>query len=125
MLLSSYPDKKRTWNEEPAHGSRLLLQGLHAKQQVITDLIEGRLKLLEAASRFQAAHSTTLASVAGTTMYPEKLSDSEHVCRTVIGWVHLALGNRPEEAERVSARLERELQTYLDRFGTVSLPQAC
>jgi len=124
-MLSTYPDTKRKWNEQPAYGSQLLLQGLQAKQRIISELIEGKLKLLEAASRFQAAHSTTLACAAATTMYPGKMSDSENVCRTVIGWVHLALGNRPEEAERVSARLERELQTYLDRFGTVSLPQAC
>jgi hypothetical protein len=52
---------------------------------------------------------------------PSIIQDNENVCRTVIGWVHLALENRPEEAERITERLERELQICIDRFGTVDL----
>ena len=48
---------------------------------------------------------------------PSAVFDSENLCRTVIGWVYLSLSNRPEEAERVSDRLERELQVHLDKNG--------
>jgi hypothetical protein len=48
---------------------------------------------------------------------PVSASDVEALCRSVIGWVHLALSDRPERAEAVSGRLECELQSHLARFG--------
>jgi hypothetical protein len=82
----------------------LALQRLHGKQQIVADLIGGRLSLLEASSRFRA------------------LSDDgrteEAACREVIGWAHLALRDRPETADAVSTRLEEELERYLSCHGT-------
>ena len=47
---------------------------------------------------------------------------NENLCRTVIGWVYLTLSSRPEEAERVSNRLERELQVHLEKSKTNQVP---
>jgi hypothetical protein len=75
------------------------------KQEAVAAVIAGQLTLLEAATRFRAAGC------------PRPDADGESACRSVIGWVHLALCDRPERAEEVSARLERELQKYLTHPG--------
>jgi hypothetical protein len=82
--------------------ARDLLAELRRKQQAVTAVLDGKLSLLEAAGRFRDENAS---------------SDGETLCRTVIGWVHLALSERPEKAEAVSLRLEGELQSYLDRSG--------
>lgn len=79
-----------------------LLSGLRHKQEAVTAVIDGKLSLLEAAARFRDGKANM---------------DGETLCRAVIGWVHLALSDRPEKAEAVSLRLESELQSYLDRTG--------
>ena len=99
----------------------MMLQSLQAKQQIITELIAGKLELFEAASRFQVVHAVAAACFQSAAISSSRV-DNENVCRTVIGWVHLALAHRPEEAERVSSRLEQELEIYIDRFGSVCLP---
>jgi hypothetical protein len=124
MGPSSYPSQQRTPNNGPAVSSRLMLQRLQAKQQIIAELIAGKLELFEAASRFQAVHAVAAACFDSPAVSTSRV-DSENVCRTVIGWVHLALAHRPEEAERVSSRLERELEGYINRFGSVRLPATC
>jgi hypothetical protein len=91
---------------------RRALQRLRAKQEIIADVIAGRLPLLEATARFGAALSAGGAA-------PE---DGEGVCRSVIGWVHLALCDWPERAEALTDELERQLQSHLARHGAVCLP---
>jgi hypothetical protein len=81
---------------------------VRAKEEIVAQVIAGRMPLLEAAARFR--------EVSGN---PES---GERVCRTVIGWAHLALRDHPERAERLSDHLEQELQAHLDRFGAVRLP---
>jgi hypothetical protein len=119
MRTNPYPAERQTRNEGASIAPRAVMQSLLAKQQIINELIAGRLELLEAAARFQAAHRTTAACLVVVAAAP---GDGESLCRTVIGWVHLALSGRPEEAERVSERLERELQGHLERQGQLSLP---
>jgi hypothetical protein len=89
------------------------LQRVRIKQDIVAQLIGGRLSLFEAARRFQAAQ--------GGTWSEEK---SEELCRMVIGWAHLALSDWPERAEAVSAALERQLNSHLSRNGTVRFPGA-
>jgi hypothetical protein len=86
------------------------LRGVALKQQIIAELVAGRLRLLEATARFRQAGGTEPGS-------------PEEWCRTVIGWAGLALCDRPERAEAVSDHLERELQSHLARHGAVSLPE--
>lgn len=119
MLTNSSIIDRSTRSEKTL--PRIVLQSLSSKQQIINELIEGRLEFLEAASRFQVVHHVTAACFENATGVSAAVADSENLCRMVIGWVYLALSNRPEEAERVSNRLEGELQGYLDRFGKVSL----
>jgi hypothetical protein len=82
--------------------ARNLLDELRRKQQAVAAVIDGNLSLLDAAAWFRNGRVNV---------------DGEALCRTVIGWVHLALCERPERAEAVSLRLEGELQSYLDRSG--------
>jgi len=93
----------------PGHG-HALLTGLRQKQWAVAGVIAGRLSLLEAAAWFRAAGL-------GIDLGQVPAAEAESLCRSVIGWVHLALSDRPERAEAVSARLECELQTHLARFG--------
>src|SRR5262245_24742475 len=99
-----------------------VLENLQRKKQIISELIAGRLELIEAAARFQPIHRASADCLADVTGIATKLADNECLCRTMIGWVHLALNQRPEQAERVSEQLERELQHHLDRCGHVHLP---
>lgn len=104
-------------------GDNRLPGALRQKQQIVSRLIEGRLCLTEAAAGFRAATNAAGSSGAAGILNPLP-SDGESICRTVIGWVHLALADRPEQADAVSARLESELQAQLDRFGSVRLPSS-
>jgi hypothetical protein len=79
--------------------------GLRVKLDAVAAVIAGRMTIVEAAARFRAAGC------------PAPNADGESAGRSVIGWVHLALCDRPERAEEVSARLEQELQAYLTRRG--------
>lgn len=86
----------------PPPNARDLLAELRRKQLAVSAVIDGKLSLLEAAGWFRNECTSV---------------DGEALCRTVIGWVHLALCERPEKAEAVSLRLEGELQVFLDRTG--------
>ena len=89
--------------------------GLVQKQRIVTAVIEGRLSLAEAADGFRDAHRAGAACLERATGVPAPLGGNETWCRTVIGWVCLTLKDRPEQADRVSDQLERELQTDLER----------
>jgi hypothetical protein len=121
MLTKPLRAQRHLKNENAANLPRVVQQSLRTKQQIIGELIAGRLPLLQAAAQFQAAHSVSMLCLAHATGAPVAAADNENICRTVIGWVFVTLSNRPDEAERVSARLERELQGHLDRCGTLNL----
>lgn len=123
MPTNPYPVERSTRNRNDATVPNTVLQCLAVKQQIIRQVIEGQLELWEAASRFQLVHRVAAACIENATGVRSAVSDSENLCRTVIGWVYLSLSNRPEEAERVSDRLERELQVHLEKNGeTKQLP---
>src|SRR5271166_5263171 len=84
--------------------SHLLQKSLTTKQQIINELIAGRLELMEATARFHAVHSESAFHLSRATGAPAAAAGIENMCRTVIGWVHLTLRNRPEEADRLSNR---------------------
>jgi hypothetical protein len=88
------------------------LARLRAKQRAVGRVIAGTLSLLDAAVCFGDGEKNPTGH------------DGEALCRTVIGWVHLALSDRPEQAEAASERLEDELRTVLARHGCVRLPRA-
>ncbi|GEM_PF-2684583 len=121
MSINPYRSTHDSRNLQASFNPGVVQQSLRAKQQIISELIAGRLKLLEATERFRVAHAATAACLSGAAMGTGIESDPENLCRTVIGWVCLTLSNRPEEAERVSASLERELQREIERNGKVTL----
>lgn len=86
-----------------------VLQGLIEKNLIIGELIEGRVSLMEAAKRFQKAHVAAGNCLERATGVPSRSLETENTCRTLIGWVRLTLRDRPEQADRVTARLEEEL----------------
>ena len=94
---------------------KAVLQGLQQKQAIINQVIEGRLALWDAAGRFQAAHQAARLCLETATGVPSHSIDGETVCRQIIGWVYLALSDRPEQADRVSERLEGELREHLKK----------
>jgi hypothetical protein len=116
-----YPVGKTARNAEPTL-PRAVLQGLQQKQQIINAVIEGHIPLWEAADRFQDAHRAASLCLETATGVPSRTIDNETACRAVIGWVWLALSDRPEQAERVSERLEGELRELLNRGADVRTP---
>jgi hypothetical protein len=94
------------------------LNGVRAKQQIITQLIEGELGLMEAAARF---FQVSRESRPGKSVPAPQ--DGEDVCRTVIGWAYLALADRPEQADILGERLEAELKQARRRAGRIALPE--
>lgn len=112
MQTNPYPVGKGYRNAEPTL-PRAVILGLQQKQAIINQVIEGRLPLWEAAGRFQVAHKAAGECLESATGVPNRSIDGESVCRTIIGWVCLALSDRPEQANRVSERLEVELRDTL------------
>jgi len=96
-----------------------------AKQQVVSDLIAGRLSLLEAAARFRDLTPPSSDAARYLRSVYAGASDDERFCRAVIQWVRgtRRSGSRAE-ADRVAARLEAEFQEYLRRDGRIALPPA-
>ena len=88
----------------------LALKRLDAKQDIIRQLIDGRLHLIEAAECFRELTRPAASS-----------QSDEDVCRALIGWVYLALCERPERAESLSSQLEAELAAHLQRRGQANL----
>jgi len=91
-------------------GNSPALRQVRVKLQIIRELIAGRFDLFEAADQFR-------------TLEPEGAQvNPEGWCRTVIGWVDLALRDRPEKAEALCSQLERELRERLEEFSLPRLP---
>jgi hypothetical protein len=91
----------------------LALQRLDAKKAIIGQLIDGRLRLLDAASQFG-----DLARPANTAL--EGRDDVEYWCRSIIGWVCLALSEQPERADTLAGKLEAELSAYLGKRAAIN-----
>jgi hypothetical protein len=109
-----YSTKNTAREAQNATLPKTVLLALQQKRAIIDEVIEGRLPLWEAAPRFQAAHAAASQCMESATGVPNPLPDSETLCRTIIGWVHLSLSDRPETADRISDRLESELREHLN-----------
>jgi hypothetical protein len=118
---NSYPVGKAVLNAAPALPKAVFL-GLKQKQAIINEVIDGHLPLWEAASQFQVAHQAARVCLEKATGVPGHTIDGETVCRTIIGWVYLALIDRPEQADRVSERLESELRETLRNNAPARTP---
>ena len=121
MPTNPYPVGKAASNAAPALPKAVLL-GLKQKQAIIHEVIDGHLPLWEAAGQFQAAHQAARVCLEKATGVPGHTIDGEAVCRTIIGWVYLTLLDRPEQADRVSERLEGELREFLKKNAPALTP---
>ena len=96
-----------------------------AKDNVVAEVIAGRLTLVQAAALFSAAEAdlpadalrVRLETIPGAT-------DPERHCRKVICHVEYALADEPSERQSLVNRLTAELENELQRNGTVSLPDS-
>lgn len=90
------------------------LRQVQVRQQVIERLIAGNLSLGQAAREFYAQRPRNwLEGKNPVAKAVPTADDNEWELRTILGWVQLALADRPEQAESVLARLEGELQLCL------------
>ena len=121
MPTKTYPAGRGAPNAAPAL-PKAVMQGLQQKRAIIHEVIDGHLPLWEAAGRFQAAHQAARVCLERATGVPGHTIDNEAVCRTIIGWVYLALLERPEQADRVSERLEGELREQLTKNALTKTP---
>jgi hypothetical protein len=86
-----------------------VLTGLIEKHRIINELIQGKVTLREAAMQFQQAHIAAGNCIERATGVPSRFIEMEKTCHTLIGWVRLTLKDRPEYADRITARLEQEM----------------
>jgi hypothetical protein len=116
IVLTITPVNDMANDSSPVRQSlpKAVLSGLHAKQQIINELISGKRTLVSAANDFQSVHLAASDCLEKATGVPSRSFDHEGACRTVIGWVCLSLSDRPEQAERISERLEVELRDGLN-----------
>jgi hypothetical protein len=93
-----------------------------ATSAVVRELIDGKVSLLRAAARVRDLYATD-PNESEWLLTAEGNSDGERLCRRVIGWAEAMLRDTPERGATVAARLERELEQWLQSHGTVVLPR--
>lgn len=84
---------------------------IHRKEEVVAELIVGRLSLREASEGFRRANpeSPALARFQFHHLFPDA-SEEELLCRHVIHWVQETLVDDPDQCPAVIARLQNELR---------------
>jgi hypothetical protein len=111
-------------NAELDHITMMVIRHQQTKIEVAHNVIAGRLSLPVAAARFRAS-SAELPSWRRPPLenfYPG-VSQGERECRRVIAFVSAALWEEPSRRDLVVSRLESELREYLQRDGSVHLPE--
>jgi hypothetical protein len=84
-----------------------------ARNQIVDEVIAGRLKLPLAAEKFGALNRMAPEAMAGVRLTIAGDSEKECLCRQVILRVKAALEDHPSQAEIVLPRLESEMHDYL------------
>jgi hypothetical protein len=91
----------------------VLFNRVEAKQQILDDVIAGRMTLPKAAEKFGELNSQAPESMTAVRDYFAGDTDNERLCRQVIHRVKFMLDEDSSEAATVIARLEREMHEYL------------
>jgi hypothetical protein len=97
---------------------------LQQRQQIINEVIAGRLSLTHAASRFLRLNKSTPECMTALRSYYPGMPDEQRVCEQVIYAVRLVLEDRGEPSDEMEKRLRAELRDLLDRPEGLSLPEA-
>jgi hypothetical protein len=127
---SAPPDVRRQMEAERQRAALLdrrtevVRRRLDAKNEIVGQLVDGRLTLAEAAAWFKALNESPADCPAVPHGEFPGASEGERLCRQVMSWVRADLSRQSaSQAEAMSVRLEEELRTLLGRDGTVHLPQ--
>jgi hypothetical protein len=99
------------------------IQRCKAKEDVVRDVIAGRLTLLEAAARFRDVNASWPKARAVLQQAYAGLPYELALCRQVIAYAEVEL-RWSDQKDRVLRRLEAELEEHLRRYGKVCLPGA-
>jgi hypothetical protein len=92
------------------------------KEEVVPEVLAGRLTLWQAAARFRALDATASPRIRKSLGegFPG-IAEDERCCRKVITWVARREAERPDGGHGVAQRLAAELEDAL-RHGRLSLP---
>jgi hypothetical protein len=121
------PDAGPDATEEARRAERLdrlrpvILWASGQRAALASDLVAGRLTLLQAAAGFRAVEQIKEMYVRPVPLdFPGK-TEEERLCRQVLAYAEQRLRDEPGQAAVVE-RLRQELQERLDRDGAVRLP---
>jgi hypothetical protein len=96
-----------------------------ARDRVVTDLIEKRITLFEAAAHFRVLDATLPGQLMFThwlrKVYPGR-SDEERLCNRVIDFARRTLADQPRQAAVVVERLQAQLRQHLEAHSSIDLP---
>jgi hypothetical protein len=110
-----------------ADSLQALYQGVldrsEAKRAVGLELVAGRITLAEATERFRELYAESPGMLDSIYVNAKGRTKAEQLCRHTISWVKSTLHDKPREARELGRRLEAQLEAYLERYGTVPLPQ--
>jgi hypothetical protein len=107
----------------PAEGVEILRRRTVAREQVIDRLLEGQMRLVEAAAWFRRFNENPPEHRVNYRHWPGD-SDGERLCRQVLDWVSGRLQSRGMQGqlEAVLGTLKAELTRLLEADGTIELP---
>jgi hypothetical protein len=110
------------WKSETLDTNRaVLLQSMGRVDAIITELLEGRLSLVEAARQLQAErHNRPRSCRTDLSMYPGETEEERHL-HLILTFAEVRLRNTPQSVEvlrRLQGELEdyRQIQADADRF---------
>ena len=89
------------------------IQRVHAKNQIASDLIAGRIGVVEAATRFGDLPCPPPRMWEMLRDLHGGNSDQECMCRHLISWTCQLLDDDPARSEALRARLEAEMRAHL------------
>jgi hypothetical protein len=102
----------------------LILSRLNGKNEIVRQLLAGKLTLWQAAARFQRLNEepTEMKDLSYRQAFPGATA-GESACRQVLHWVETELAGDQAADRAVLRRLQAELDERLRRDGTVELTE--
>jgi hypothetical protein len=109
--------------EELDHRAEQIQRCVTDRQEVVAELIAGRISLLQAAVRFRRLNQRLPESADAYNHFYPGNSEGERLCRYVIAYVRSTLlDESPDLAPALVERLNAELAQLLEADGAVHLP---
>lgn len=122
--LSQQIEQDRQTGEAMEADDQAVLRRLQIKELIVSEMLAGRLTMLEAAARFQALHRGDERFAKQMAIYFKGQNEEERFCRSVMDFARMRLQQmEPEREAETMAVYERELQAAMNRDGLVVLPE--